>query len=161
VHEAEAQAVSSAREYDALKDRTAAEIKDLFTMAVSQRELVKLFRSDIVPKSEQTLEVSFEAYCTGQTDFPQLLDNWRELLKHQIMLHEQECQLRPTLSTLKRVIVGAVPSAAAADPTASEMGLDVPQPQPIPGGSPRPRFNLIENVRPTMCHGTKSFAGWD
>ena len=135
VHEAEAQAVSSAREYDALKDRTAAEIKDLFTMAISQRDLVKLFRSDIVPKSEQTLKVSFEAYRTGQTDFLQLLDNWRELLKYQIMLHQQESQLRQTLSTLERVVGGAVPSAEAADSRASDAGLDIPQPQPIPGGS--------------------------
>lgn len=135
VHEAEAQAVSSAREYDALKDRTAAEIKDLFTMAISQRDLVKLFRSDIVPKSEQALQVSFEAYRTGQTDFLQLLDNWRELLKFQIMLHQQESQLRQTLSTLERVVGGTVPIAGAANLRTLDTGTDVLQPQPIPNGS--------------------------
>lgn len=135
VHEAEAQTVSSAREYDALKDRTAAEIKDLFTMAISQRDLVKLFRSDIVPKSEQTLQVSFEAYRTGQTDFLQLLDNWRELLKFQIMLHQQESQLRQTLSTLERVVGGTVPFAGAANLRTLGTGTDVLQPQAIPNGS--------------------------
>lgn len=135
VHEAEAQVVSSARDYDALKDRTAAEIKDLFTMAVSQRDLVKLFQSNIVPKSEQTLQVSFEAYRTGQTDFLQLLDNWRELLKFQIMLHQQESQLRQTLSTLERVVGGTVPTSAPSELRETGVGLDIPPPQPSPDNS--------------------------
>ena len=78
---------------------TEAEIKDLFTQALSQRDLAELFRNEIIPKSEETLEVSLEAYRVGQSDFLQLVDNWRQLLKFGVMLSQQESQLRQTLST--------------------------------------------------------------
>ena len=77
---------------------TEAEIKDLFTQALSQRDLAELFRNEIIPKSEETLEVSLEAYRVGQSDFLQLVDNWRQLLKFGVMLSQQESQLRQTLS---------------------------------------------------------------
>jgi cobalt-zinc-cadmium efflux system outer membrane protein len=111
VREAEAQAVASAREYDALKDRTQADVKDLFAQAESQRDLVVLFQNEIVPKAEQTLEVSTEAYRVGKTDFLQLLDNWRGLLQFRIALRRLESQLRQTLSTLERVVGGELSSA--------------------------------------------------
>ena len=109
VREAEAEAVASARDYDELKDSTQAEIKDLFTQALSQRDLVELFRNEVIPKSEETLQVSLEAYRVGQTDFLQLVDNWRQLLKFRVMLSQQESQLRQTLSTLERVVGGTIP----------------------------------------------------
>lgn len=130
VREAEAQAVSSARDYDALKDRTAAEIKDLFVQALSQRDLLSLFRQDIVPKSEQTLEVSMTAYRVGQTDFLQLIDNWRQVLKFRVMVHQLESQLQQTLSTLERVVGGALPpSGPLTTPRAMN---DVPPAEPVP-----------------------------
>ena len=110
VREAEAEAVASARDYDELKDRTQADIKDLFTQALSQRDLAELFRNEIIPRSEETLEVSLEAYRVGQTDFLQLVDNWRQLLKFRVMLSQQESQLRQTLSTLERVVGGTIPT---------------------------------------------------
>lgn len=114
VREAEAEAVASARDYDELKDRTQADIKDLFTQALSQRDLAELFRNEIIPRSEETLEVSLEAYRVGQTDFLQLVDNWRQLLKFRVMLSQQESQLRQTLSTLERVVGGSIPIEANA-----------------------------------------------
>ncbi|MGE5195577.1 MAG: TolC family protein [Deltaproteobacteria bacterium] len=112
VREAEAQAVSSARQYDALKDRTQADVKDLYVQALSQRDLVSLFGNDIIPKAEQTLEVSVEAYRVGKTDFLQLIDNWRELLRFEVTLHQLKSQLRQTLSTLERVVGGTLSSTS-------------------------------------------------
>jgi len=109
VREAEAEAVASAGDYHEVKDRTQADVKDLCTQAVSERDLVELFSKDIIPKSEQTLEVSLDAYRVGQTDFLQLVDNWRQLLKFRVMLSQQESQLRQTLSTLERVVGGMMP----------------------------------------------------
>lgn len=138
VREAEAQAVSSAREYDALKDRTAAEIKDLFAQALSLKELVDLFRKDILPKAELTLDVSLAAYRVGQTDFLQLLDNWRQLLKFQITVHQLDSQLRQTLSRLERIIGGPLPATPRQD-AASTSASPVP---PVPPASNAP---ILEN----------------
>ena len=142
VREAEAEAVASARDYDELKDRTQADIKDLFTQAISQRDLTQLFRNEIIPKSEETLDVSLEAYRVGQTDFLQLDDNWRQLLKFRVMLSQQESQLRQTISTLERVVGGTIPIEANAaaesqiqNPDSTE-ALRTPDVAPPPANQP-------------------------
>ncbi len=116
VREAEAQAVSSARRYDSLKDETTEEVKDLFVRATSQYELLRLFRDDILPKSEQTLEVSRTAYQVGDVDFLQLIDNWQQLLRFRITLYRLESQLRQTLAALERVLGGQLPTEGEAQP---------------------------------------------
>ena len=51
VRSAEAKAVSSAREYDSLRDGTLEEVTDLFAQAKSQQDMLQLFREDILPKA--------------------------------------------------------------------------------------------------------------
>lgn len=138
VREAEAQTVAAARSYDALRDKTAQEVKDLFAQATSQYELSRLFRDEIIPKAEQTLRVSTAAYETGQTDFLQLIDNWRQLLRFQVMYQRVESQLQQTLASLDRVVGGglaptpppAAEKAQAPDKTASP--APIPEPAPMP-----------------------------
>jgi outer membrane protein TolC len=115
VREAEAQTVASVREYDSLRDRTQEEIKDLFSQLVSQQELLKLFRAEIVPRAEQTLKASISAYQTGRTDILMLIDNWRQLLQYRIAQQRLEAQLRQTLASLERAVGGASLTAVAAD----------------------------------------------
>jgi len=121
VREAEARAVSSVRVYDSLRDQTQEEIKDLFVQANSQRDLLALFREDIIPKAEQTLKVSIPAYQVEQIDFLQLIDNWRQLLRFQIAYERLEAELRQTLATLERTLGGQPPATefpgAAGDAT--------------------------------------------
>jgi outer membrane protein TolC len=112
VRSAEAKAVSSAREYDSLRDGTLEEVTDLFAQAKSQQDLLTLFREDILPKARQTLEVSSRAYNVGEVDFLQLIDNWRQLLRYEVMNYRSEASLRQTLAELERVVGGfAGPSA--------------------------------------------------
>jgi len=130
VRSAEAQAVSSARQYDALRDETLAEVTDLFAQARSQQDLLTLFREDILPKARQTLEVSSKAYNVGEVDFLQLVDNWRQLLRYEISYRRLEASLRQTLAELERV-VGGVAGAASMPPT-EEVAPPQPQPRPLP-----------------------------
>lgn len=106
VRSAEAKAVSTARGYDSLRDGTLEEVTDLFAKARSQQDLLMLFRDDILPKARQTLEVSGKAYNVGEVDFLQLIDNWRQLLRYEIMYRRSEASLRQTLAELERVVGG-------------------------------------------------------
>ncbi len=106
VREAEAKTAASARQYDALRDRTLSEVKDLFVQARSQQELLELFGRDIVPKAEQTLQVSLTAYEAVRIDILQLIDNWQQLLRYQLAQQRLEAQLRQTLASLERVVGG-------------------------------------------------------
>ncbi len=143
VREAEAQTVATARSYDALRDKTVQEVKDLFAQATSQYELVRLFRDDIIPKAEQTLRVSTAAYEAGQTDILQLIDNWRQLLRFRILYRRLESQLHQTLASLDRVLGGGVPQESPEGAEAGGASGLEGEPAPLP-----PIPNQREAARP-------------
>jgi cobalt-zinc-cadmium efflux system outer membrane protein len=108
VREAQSRTAAEARQWDALKDRTQAEVRELFVQAQTQQELLALFREQIVPKAQDAFRASIPAYRVNQVDFQQLVDNWRALLRYRITLVRLEAQLRQTLATLERVVGGSV-----------------------------------------------------
>lgn len=117
VRSAEANAVSTAREYDAMRDATLEEVADLFAQVQSQQDMLKLFQGEILPKARQTLEVSSQAYNVGDVDFLQLIDNWRQLLRYEVMYRRLESTLRQTLAELDRVVGGlSTPSTTDTEP---------------------------------------------
>lgn len=126
VRSAEAKVVSTARQYDVLRDGTLEEVTDLFAQARSQEDLLLLFREDILPKARQTLEVSNQAYNVGEVDFLQLIDNWRQLLRYEINYRRLEASLRQTMAELERVVGGFTETQAELIP--------VPpiEPEPLP-----------------------------
>ena len=138
VREAESRVVAATRQYDSLRDRTAESVKDLYTQAISQYDLVKLFRDDILPKSKQTLEISQSDYQVGKVDFLTLIDNWQQLLRFQIAYHRIESQLQQTLAALERVVGGQLQTVAPPEtippPVPGANGRRVPEPLP-----PEPR----------------------
>lgn len=127
VREGEANVVSSAREYDSLRDETQEQVKDLFAQATSQEQLLRLFATDILPKAEQTYRISITAYQTGQVDFQQLVDNLQQLLRYQVMEERLKAQLRQTMASLERVVGGVLPlSASMSDGNEPEGNLPPP-----------------------------------
>jgi len=142
VREAEAKTVASARKYDSIRDQTVQEVKDLFVQATSQYELIKLFRDDVIPKADQTLRVSSIAYETGQTDFLQVIDNWRQLLRFRIMYQRLESQLQQTLASLERVVGGQLPLEGA------ETLNKTPGPPPPEPGQRPPMLPAPEKPQP-------------
>ena len=138
VREAEAKTVASARKYDSMRDQTVQEVKDLFSQATSQYELIKLFRDDIIPKADQTLRVSMSAYEVGKTDFLQLIDNWRQLLRFQIMYQRLESQLQQTLASLDRVVGGQLPLEGSSPTDQPQQPEQLPVP-PAPESQPARR----------------------
>jgi outer membrane protein, heavy metal efflux system len=119
VREAEAKTVASAREYDALRDKAQEEVKDLFAQLTSQEQLLTLFRTDIIPKAELTLNASTSAYQTGKIDILMLIDNWRQLLQYRIGQQRLEAQVRQTLASLERAVGGVSLTATANVPAAA------------------------------------------
>jgi len=124
---AEAKAVSTARQYDSMRDSTLEEVTDLFQQATSEEALLRLFSEDILPKARQTLEVSQRAYNVGEVDFLQLVDNWRQLLRYEISYIRLEASLRQSLAELERVVGGFSNSVPA--PIVDPGPPPVPAPQ--------------------------------
>ncbi len=106
LREAEARVIASARQYDSLRDQTQEEVADLFAQLQSQQELLRLLREEMIPKADQTFDVSLSAYEVGDVTFLQLVDNWRQLLRYQLTAYRLESQLRQSLARLERVLGG-------------------------------------------------------
>jgi len=104
VSEAEHRVVASARQYDATRDDTFRQIKRLMVQVSALDQQIVLFRESIIPKSEQTLQVSAADYRVGKIDFQQILDNWSDLLLFQIQLVRLEATLAQTFASLERVV---------------------------------------------------------
>jgi cobalt-zinc-cadmium efflux system outer membrane protein len=140
VREAEAQTVADARQFDSLRDGTVQQVKDLFVQAASQEELVKLFHDDIIPRADQTLKASTSAYEVGTTDFLQLVDNWRQLLRFRIAYHRLEAQLRQSLASLERVVGGQLARGVGPEtaPKAPNARPEAPAPKNPAAGPPMP-----------------------
>lgn len=126
VRSAEAAAVASAQRYDSLRDATLEEVTELFAQAESHAEMLTLFTDDILPKAEQTLEVSSEAYAVGDVDFLQLLDNWRQLLRYELGRERLEADLRQTLADLEQAVGGWGELQPAVKPEAEAEEVAVP-----------------------------------
>ncbi|MCA9087999.1 MAG: TolC family protein [Planctomycetaceae bacterium] len=135
---AEAGAVASARNYDALKDGTLEEVTDLFARTNSHQQMLTLFEEDILPKARQTLQVSSQAYNVGEVDFLQLIDNWQQLLRYEVNYRRLEANLRQSLAELEQVVGGwaAMNSATPAQP---EMLPVMPVPVDDPGAADVPK----------------------
>lgn len=104
VREAQTRALSNSRKYDRLKDETMEGVADLFAKIKSQQENLRLFRDDIIPKQQLTLNQSIDDYQVGKVDFLQMIDNWRQLLRFQISEKRFETDLQQSLSALARQI---------------------------------------------------------
>ena len=128
VRSAEANAVSTARTYDSMRDATLEMVMDLFAQARSQQDLLVLFREDILPKARQTLEVSSRAYNTGKVDFLTLIDNWRQLLRYEVSYLRLKASLRQTLAELERVVGGFNGPTAEVVPAPPEDPQRLPTP---------------------------------
>lgn len=128
VRSAEAKAVSTAREYDSLRDATLEEVTDLFAQAQSQQAMLVLFQEDILPKAQQTLTVSSQAYNVGQVDFLTLIENWQDLLRYEIAYRRLEATLRQTLAELERVVGGFTGPAAEPVPVPEDEAQPLPPP---------------------------------
>ena len=80
--EAQARAVADAKLYDAERDETYREVKDLFTQAQVQHDVLEpVPRRASCPRAAQALELAPSDYQTGNVDYVTLLTAWREVLQ--------------------------------------------------------------------------------
>ncbi len=141
VAEAQARAVADAKLYDAERDSTYREVKDLITQAKAQRDIIELFRASILPKSEQALSAAASDYRLGNVDYVTLITAWREVLQIQLQVAQVETELAKALASLERTVgsqlnehppVPPPPANPAAAP------IQPPSPAPAAGPSQRP-----------------------
>ena len=135
VAEAEARAIADAKLYDAERDSTYREIKDLWTQARTQRDIIELFRASILPKSVQALEAATSDYQAGNVDYVTLITAWREVLQIQLQIAQVETELGKALASLERAVgvqLNAHPPIPSSPPAMNPAAVPMAAPSPPP-----------------------------
>lgn len=108
VNEARQRTLANARRYDAARDDTFRQIRRFTIQARALDEQAQLYRENIVPRADQTLQISIADYSVGRVDFLTVIDNWMQLLMFQIQMVRLEANLEQALASLERAVGCAV-----------------------------------------------------
>lgn len=128
VREAQNQTAQSTRRYAAACDQFRADVQSLYAQFAEHHQVLAILETEIVPRAQQTFDLSVEAYRTGRADFQQLIDVYRTLLTYRIDAHKRLAMREQAVAALER----AVGCALTAEDGEAGGGL-MPEPAPVQG----------------------------
>ncbi len=142
LREAQFKAVADSRKYDADRDKTYREIKELFVQIKAQREILAMFEQNIYPKSKQALDLASTDYEVAKLDFLSLITAWRGVLQVELQIARFEAEIGKAVASLERVVGcevnehpnnpdAVVPPAEGAGPFAKEAKNTAEKPSSI------------------------------
>jgi outer membrane protein TolC len=99
VAEADSGVQMALRQLQDLGNRIDFAISDQYAKLTKNRDLVELYKTGIIPQSEQSFEATLSAYQVGDVDFLNLLDSQLTLYRYQIDYHR-------ALSDYQRSVAG-------------------------------------------------------
>ena len=95
---------ASVAKLEVIQDQIAEEVFDTIAKLESIDSTAALLRDDILPKSIRTLDLAIDEYSTGETDYVQLITNWRGVLKYRIALINLQSNRLQLLAKLARQV---------------------------------------------------------
>jgi len=101
-------------------NRVAFQVQDAYLKVEAQQKLATLFRDTIVPQARQTVEASRSGYRAGSVDFLTLMDNWRKLLRFELMQHRALAEMEQAVAELERAVGATVPREPVSAPPKDE-----------------------------------------
>jgi outer membrane protein TolC len=137
VFEAQARASANAQLYEADRDQVQRDVKDLFTQAKVQQNIIDLLRRTNLPNSQQVLKTTAGEYRAGNVDYLSLISAWREVLQVELQIAQIEAELGKTIASLERAVGSQLneypPDPVTLTPTEGT-GVTVPPPPPSESG---------------------------
>ncbi len=150
VCEAQQRALADTKLYEAQRDETEAEIKDFFTQAKVQQDVLSLLRDGILPRARHALELARSGYENQTVDIATVLSAQREVLQVEIQVAQVEAELGKALASLERA-VGCRISERTLEPASPDAPTEErAEPLPRPSGSSSP---FRREARPTARPG--------
>ncbi|WP_246151971.1 TolC family protein [Rubripirellula reticaptiva] len=89
---------------EAERDRLRGTLRRQVASAYAAIEQHKLFRERLIPRTEQTLEITTADYQGKKADFTDLIATYRELLSLQVQVARTEATLASTLAGIERTV---------------------------------------------------------
>lgn len=106
VREAKAERDMAKAEYQAMKNMTLFDVKNLLVKAQTARRLIDLYQTSVLPQAEQALKVTEAAYRSDKINFLELLDAVRTWLNFRLEHYEHLAQYEQFVAELERAVGG-------------------------------------------------------
>lgn len=104
VREAKAEREMAKAEYQAMRNMTSFDVKNLLVKVQTTQRLIELYQSSVLPQAEQALKVTESAYQSDRMGFLDLLDAARTLLDFRLEHYEHIAQYEQLFAELERVV---------------------------------------------------------
>lgn len=111
VCEAQAVRLASEQRLSGLQDQVSEQVIDIVSKLQSTRKTLELLQADIIPKANRTLELSLDQYATGDLQYVQLIENWRNVLRYRITEANLVAQHNQLLAALVKAVGWFEPSS--------------------------------------------------
>jgi len=96
--------LESAAELASERNRVLFRVEDALLRLDSQRTILSLIRTKVLPDARAAVEAAATTYRTGTGDFLVLIDNWRKLLSYQVLEHQGVAAVEQALADLQEAV---------------------------------------------------------
>jgi cobalt-zinc-cadmium efflux system outer membrane protein len=90
--------------YKNTENEVAYEVQDIYFKIVTYKDIVSLYKTALLPQTEQSFEAARASYETGQTDFLNWLDAERMLLATRLAYYKAIVDYSKSIAYLERVV---------------------------------------------------------
>lgn len=104
VKEKKAQLEAAQKNYEDTKNSINYEVEDLYFKITTYKDIISLYKTALIPQSEQAFETARTGYETGQVDFLNWLDAERMLLQIRLAYYKAIADYEKSVAYLERVV---------------------------------------------------------
>jgi outer membrane protein TolC len=104
VKEAVANLEEAEAAYQAMKNKALSETKNLFTKVEIARNKIELYKTNLIPILEASIESSLAGFRSGKSDFMMLLDTERMLIETKMNYYMALVEYNMNLADLERSV---------------------------------------------------------
>ncbi len=102
--EKKAQLEAAKKNYENVENSVYYEVEDLYFKILTYQDIISLYRTALIPQSEQSFEAAKTGYETGKVDFLNWLDAERMLLQIRLAYYKSITDYQKSIAYLERVV---------------------------------------------------------
>ncbi|MFH5802793.1 TolC family protein [Alienimonas sp. DA493] len=157
VAEADRRIAADSRALDAERDDTLRQIRRLAFRLETLADQLALLEDRILPRAEQTLDVSLADYRGERVGFTEVSNSYADLLRVELQRARLRADAGAALAELERAVgcdlTTVAPSAVAPSAVAPPPAVGTPEPRPAPMPAPAPDPAPAVGDVPTLAPG--------
>jgi outer membrane protein TolC len=104
VKEKKASLRASKKNYENVKNSVASEVEDVYYRIHTYKDIVSLYKTALVPQTQQAFDAARLAYETGKVDFLNWIDSERVLLKTRLAYYKAVVDYEKSIAYLERIV---------------------------------------------------------